>query len=129
MGRYLHTTKDKGVIYTPKKSQGLLVYVDADFAGKWKHDKRDDVDTAQSRQGYIITYAVCPICWKSQLQVEIYLSTTEAEFCAISHTLREEKPMIDMIKDMGRNKIKMVTMNPRIYFEVYEDSSGSLAIA
>ena len=33
LGRYLHTTKDKGMIYTPKKSQGLRVYVNADFAG------------------------------------------------------------------------------------------------
>ena len=30
---------------------------------------------------------------------------------------------------MGRNNIKMVTMNPRIYCEVYEDNSGALAIA
>ena len=30
---------------------------------------------------------------------------------------------------MGRNKIKMVTMNPRIYCEVYVDNSGALAIA
>ena len=25
LGRYLHTTKDEGMIYTPKKSQGLRV--------------------------------------------------------------------------------------------------------
>ena len=37
--------------------------------------------------------------------------------------------MIDMIQEMGRNKIKMVTMNPRIYCEVYEENSGSLSIA
>ena len=37
--------------------------------------------------------------------------------------------MIDMIKEMVRNKIKMVTINPRIYCEVYEDNSGALVIA
>ena len=36
--------------------------------------------------------------------------------------------MIEMIKEMGRNKIKMVTMNLRIYCEFYEDNSGALAI-
>ena len=36
--------------------------------------------------------------------------------------------MIEMIKEMGRNKIKMVTMNPKIYCEVYEENSGALAI-
>ena len=37
--------------------------------------------------------------------------------------------MIEMIKDLGRNKIKMVTINPRIYCEVYEDNIGALSIA
>ena len=37
--------------------------------------------------------------------------------------------MIEMIKEMIINKIKMVTMNPRLYCEVYEDNSGALAIA
>ena len=30
---------------------------------------------------------------------------------------------------MGRNKINMVTINPRIYCEFYEDNSGALAVA
>ena len=37
--------------------------------------------------------------------------------------------MIEMIKEMGRNKIKMVKMNPKIYCEVYEENSGALEIA
>ena len=37
--------------------------------------------------------------------------------------------MIEMIKEMGRNNIKMVTMNPKIYCKVYEYNSGELAIA
>ena len=37
--------------------------------------------------------------------------------------------MIEMIKEMVRNKIKMVMTNTRIYCEVYEDNSGALAIA
>ena len=36
--------------------------------------------------------------------------------------------MIQMIKEMGRNKIKMVKMNPKIYCEVYEENSGAFAI-
>ena len=37
--------------------------------------------------------------------------------------------MIDMIKEMGRNKINMVTMNPRIYCDGYEENIGALVIA
>ena len=117
------------MIYTPKNIKGLRVYVDADFSGNWTHDESEDVYPARSRQGYIITYTGCPLCWKSQLQVEISLSTKDAEYCALSHALREAIPMIETIKEMGRNKIKMITMNPRIYCGVYEDNSGALAIA
>ena len=44
--RYLHTKKEKGMMYTPIKIQGLRVYIDADFAGNWNRDESDDVDTA-----------------------------------------------------------------------------------
>ena len=37
--------------------------------------------------------------------------------------------MIEMIKVMGRNKINMVTMNPIINCEVYEDNSEALSIS
>ena len=57
------------------------------------------------------------------------LSTTEADYCALSHALREAIPIIEIIKEMVRNKIKIVTMNPRIYCDVYEENSGSLEIA
>ena len=48
LGRYLHTTKDKGMICTPNKSQGLRVYVYADFAGNWTCDESNNVDRARS---------------------------------------------------------------------------------
>ena len=74
LGRYLHTKKYKGMIYTPKKIQGLIVYIDAEFAGNWTCDESVDVDTARSQQGYIITYAGCPICWKAQHKFKYLLA-------------------------------------------------------
>jgi hypothetical protein len=35
IARYLLSSSDKGIHYKPDKSQGLEVYVDADFAGGW----------------------------------------------------------------------------------------------
>ncbi len=74
LGRYLKGTREKGMIFNPDPTQGLEVYVDADFAGNWcKVDAgMQDRDTARSRHGYIIKYSGCPILWKSQLQQEIY---------------------------------------------------------
>ena len=80
LGRYLNGTKDKGTIYNPTKGKGLEVYVDADFAGNWHKDETHDRDTARSRHGYIIMYGGCPVMWKSQLQGEITLSSTESKY-------------------------------------------------
>jgi len=38
----------------------------------------------QARTGYIITYTGCPIIWASNLQSELALSTTDAEFISLS---------------------------------------------
>ena len=37
--------------------------------------------------------------------------------------------MIELIKEMSRNKIAMVKAHPKVYCEAYEDNSGALAIA
>ena len=59
------STRDKGIIYSPDSSRGLEVYVDADFTGAFDHLDSNNVDTARSRHGYIITYAGMPIIWKA----------------------------------------------------------------
>jgi hypothetical protein len=38
----------------------------------------------RSRTGYVITSASCLVLWSSKLQTEIALSTTEAEYIALS---------------------------------------------
>ena len=87
LARYLKGTRKKGTILRPDKSKGLEVYVDADFAGNWDPKEFEDPDTARSRHGYFITFAGCPIVWKSQLQTEIALSSTESEYTGLSYAL------------------------------------------
>ena len=68
LGRYLKGTRDKGTIINPLPDKGMEVHVDADFAGNWDpKEAHSDPDTARSRHGYVITYAGCPITWRSQL--------------------------------------------------------------
>ena len=98
LGRYIHGTRQEGLIYTPDNWKGLEVYVDADFAGTFDRQDCQNVDTARSRHGYIITYTGMPIIWKSQLQKEIALSTTEAEYTGLSYALREAIPIMDLLK-------------------------------
>jgi len=61
--RYIHGTRHEGIIYTPDSSKGLEVYVDADFTGTFDRQDTQNVDTARSRHGYIITYAEIPIVY------------------------------------------------------------------
>ena len=83
IGRYLLTSRERGIIYKPDTSKGLECYVDADFAGSWQKADAESADSVMSRTGYVLMYAGCPIHWVSKLQTEIALSTAEAEYIAL----------------------------------------------
>ncbi len=129
LGRYIHGTKNKGIIYAPDPSRGLEVYVDADFAGTFDHLDPDNIDTARSRHGYIITYAGMPVIWKSQLQSEIALSSTESEYTGLSYSLREAIPIMDLLNEMKQKGISVNDDKTRVHIKVYEDNAGAIEIA
>ena len=88
--RYLQGTKDKGYILRPTSAvRNLDCYVDADFAGMWDQATSDDPNSVKSPTGYVITFAGCPILWASKLQTEVSLSTTEAEYIALSQAMQD----------------------------------------
>jgi hypothetical protein len=130
IGRYLKGTRDKGTILRPDHSRNLEVYVDADFAGNWDpKEAATDRDTARSRHGYILLYAGCPIVWKSQLQTEIALSSTESEYTGMSYALREVIPIMELLKEMKHHKFPVARVHPTIHTKVYEDNSGAVEMA
>ena len=53
--RYLAGTLDKGMNFKPTERMELDCYVDADFAGLWKHEEDQDPVCVKSRTGYVIT--------------------------------------------------------------------------
>ena len=129
IGRYLMATKSEGLILEPKDSS-LELWCDADFSGNWKaEDAHTDRATAKSRTGYIIKYAGCPITWASKMQTETALSTTEAEFIALSEGLRTTIPIMNMMEEMQEQGISMMDSKAKINCKVFEDNSGALNIA
>ncbi|KAG8498562.1 hypothetical protein CXB51_004879 [Gossypium anomalum] len=60
---------------------GVIRYVDADFAG--------DLDRRRSFTGYVFIIGGCAISWKATLQTTVALSTTEAEYIAITKACKE----------------------------------------
>jgi hypothetical protein len=128
IGRYLLGTRDKGFILRPDVHQSFECYVDADYCGNWNPMNTDDPNTAKSRSGYVITYLGCPLIWASRLQTVFALSTSEAEYIALSTALRDVIPMMDLLKElkeMGHD----VQSHPTVHCKLFEDNSGALEFA
>ena len=128
LARYLQHTKSNGMILQPDLSRGLEMYVDADFAGNWDPTETHDIDTSRSRHGYAIEFANCLIQWKSQLEREIALSTTEAEYTGLSYAIREIISIIDLLDEIQRYH-NLPNIQPKFFLKVYEDNAGVIEIA
>ena len=129
LARYLKATRDKGVIMTPNRDKNLEMFVDADFSGNWKKEESNMRDSARSRHGYVITYQGCPLLWKSQLQTEIALSSTESEYIGISHGLRDVIPIIEILKEMKSYGFDIGCTKSKVHCRVFEDNSGAIEMA
>ena len=129
LGRYLKATADKGITITPDKDRGLEVHVDADFAGNWTYEGTSHPDAARSRHGYVISYAGCPLLWKSQLQTEITLSSTESEYMGLSYALRQAILIMLLLQEMQQNGIPVHTTTPKVWCTVFEDNAGAIELA
>jgi hypothetical protein len=129
VARYLLATRNQGLILRPDVTQGFHCYVDADWAGNWNKDFQDDPSCVQSRTGFLITYAGCPIIWGSKLQTLIALSTTEAELIALSTALREVIALINLLEELKERKIPIPFTRPKIRCRTFEDNSACLEVA
>jgi hypothetical protein len=78
--RYLRGTSH-ACLHFGRLKEGLQGFVDSDYAG--------DLDKRRSLTGYVFTVGGCAISWKSSLQATVALSTTEAEYMAISEACKE----------------------------------------
>ena len=130
IGRFLAGTRDKGIIFSPT-THSFECYVDADFVGNWDQANADiDPGTAKLRTGYIIMYGGCPMIWASKLQKEVTLSTTEAEYNALSESLREVISTMQLLEET-RAKLQWNTCTepPQVHCKVLEDNSGALEMS
>jgi Reverse transcriptase (RNA-dependent DNA polymerase) len=129
IGRYLLSTRDKGLEYNPT-NKSFEVYSDADFSGNWEATIAEfDGNTARSRSGYAIFYAGCPVSWSSKLQTEIALSSTESEYISLSQSLREVIPLMRLINELKLSGFDIPGETPRVLCKAFEDNSGALEMA
>ncbi len=128
--RYLKGTMDEGIILQPDRSKGFECYVDADFAGSWSPDQALDPAACLSRTGYVIFFAGCPIIWSSKMQNTIALSTTEAEYTALSTAMRDIIYLLNLVDEFKQHGITISSNNvPTVTCRVFEDNVGALELA
>ena len=119
------------MIMTPSSTMNLDLYVDSDYAGLFSVEDRMDSVSVKSRTGFVITLANCPIAWKSTLQQEICLSSTEAETVALSQALRLFVPLreqllfvCDRFLMSQGSKIDVCAKS-----QIFEDNAATLQLA
>jgi hypothetical protein len=96
--KYVLDTKEMGLRIEPKLLKSadepwdLVCYSDSDYAG--------DPDTRRSVSGYILYVGGVPICWRSKAQRSITLSSSEAEWIALSEATKEIMFVLQLLKSM-----------------------------
>jgi hypothetical protein len=108
--RYLNGTRDVGLFYT-KGNQELVGYSDSNYAG--------DLETRKSTTGYVFQMGTNTITWNSKRQQTVALSTCEAEYMALSHTVCEGIWTRKLLKELGF---------PQPTTTVHEDNQGCIAL-
>ena len=112
--RYIKGTLDYGLIYSAKDNNTQIVgYADADWAG--------DVNTRKSTSGYAFQIGGSTISWMSKRQSTVALSTTEAEYVALSTATQEAIWLRSLLKGMGFAQKSPTT--------IFEDNQGTIALA
>jgi hypothetical protein len=122
----LKGTLDKGLILTPSEDLKIDCYPDADFAGLWNHNNKNDPHCIRSRTGYITCLSNCPVLWISKLQTEIALSTMEAVYVALSASSRDLFPMIDVTNEICSALHLTLSDTPQMHVKIHEDNVGTL---
>ena len=129
IGHYLIGTRDKGIMMRPDHTKSFECWMDADFAGSWYEPRAaKDPMTAKSRSRWVIMYARCPITWSSKIQTLTVLSTMEAEYIALSSALRDQIPIMQLMKEVINQGIDANFAPPRVHCTVFEDNGVAIKL-
>lgn len=108
--RYVAGTADYGISYGPGY-QDMCGYCDADYAG--------DLDTRKSTTGYAFILNGGAISWSSKRQATVAASTTEAEYIAAAHAIKEALWLRELLNTFGRGVTTI---------KMYADNQGAIKL-
>ena len=90
--RYLNGTIDQGITFDGKLGLRLECWSDANWGGE---EKRESVS------GFVFTIAGGAVSYSSKKQGSVALSSTESEYMAILHALKEQIWILRFLKEIG----------------------------
>ena len=93
--RYLLGTQDYKLVYDGASGKGFLAFTDSDWEA--------DVSTRRSMTGNFVQLANCSVSWVSKAQKTIALSSTEAEYMALSDCARQAIWIQSLLAEIGFN--------------------------
>ena len=95
--KFVVSTKEWGLKFSPTfekdKKWKLTMYTDSDYGG--------DKETRISVTGYILFFMGVPIIWKSKSQRSVTLSSSEAEYVALSEAAKDIKFVYQLLRSIG----------------------------
>jgi hypothetical protein len=110
--RYLNGTRNFGITFDGSRGLILEGYSDADWGAG---------EDRKSISGYVFTLAGGAISWSSKKQATIALSTTEAEYIALTQAAKESIWIQGLLGELG-----FTAINGNL---IYGDNQGSIALA
>jgi Reverse transcriptase (RNA-dependent DNA polymerase)/Retrotransposon gag protein/Integrase core domain/Chromo (CHRromatin Organisation MOdifier) domain/GAG-pre-integrase domain len=111
--RYLKGTRNYKLYLGKNTEITLKGYSDANYA--------NDIDTRKSTTGYLFYFCGGVISWSSKRQPTVALSTTEAEYMALTHTAREAIWLRTLLHELGYSQTIATT--------IYEDNQSCIKLA
>ena len=126
------------MILQPTHNFHLVMFVDADFAGMWRHENSKLRNFALSHSRYIITCCGCPINWVSKLQPEVAVSTTESECIALSMGSRELIHLRCLVIELHKHSLFSAPLEKPFFMtrtstletsNIYEDNASCVILA
>jgi hypothetical protein len=93
--RYLLGTSQYALVYDGKSNGGLIGFADSDWAS--------DPIMRKSTTGYLVKLANGVVCWNSQVQKSIALSSTEAEYMSLTDMSRQLVWIQSLFEELGIN--------------------------
>ena len=116
------------MIFNPNIKIRLEIHVDAYFCGAWEFDWSEKHESVLSRTDNLIKLYNFPVVWVWKMQSEIALSTTESEHVALSQSMQDLLPIIQVLKSL-KTDFSIENTKSKTFSTVFEDDKSCIELA